>query len=237
MKSKVKTTRMIIEELAKEYLKDPEYVHGFINGEWVDRITNELKLKDLSDLELSNMWDMVYLTLENIFHYYDMDVDTRSIAIKYLDVKSAFLEVVNMDARRRQKEKKEKAKMKVVVLSNGKLQVKEIENNLKSLQDIVDGHIEIPFLSKKLFQYDIDIIINEEGKFIEGMKKEIALINHETNQVLDIIYGNCIFASHDEHGNTVSLNEEQIKIVMDELSCNVILNNGSESFTLKALFV
>ena len=36
--------------------------------------------------------------------------------------------------------------MQVIVLSNGKLEVKEIENTLEELQRIVGGYIEIPFL-------------------------------------------------------------------------------------------
>ena len=62
---------MIIEELAKEYLEASDYHRGFINGEWVERVTSELHLRELSDIELSNMWDMVYLTLDHKFNYYD----------------------------------------------------------------------------------------------------------------------------------------------------------------------
>ena len=38
--------------------------------------------------------------------------------------------------------------MKVLVLSNNKLEVKEIDNTLEELQKIVGGYIEIPYLSK-----------------------------------------------------------------------------------------
>lgn len=129
--------------------------------------------------------------------------------------------------------------MQVIVLSNGKLEVKEIENTLENLQSIVGGYIEIPFLAGIFNKYKINPIINEEGKFIEGLKPEIALIDGNTNKILDIVYGNCIFASHDTHGETIGLNEEQIEVVIEELKLDVTLtyqDNGKE-FTVKALFL
>lgn len=98
----METTRTIILNLAKNYLDDEKYQKSFITKEWVDRVTEALKLRELDDLELANMWDMVYLTLENEFHYYkERDA---ALSMKYLDVQSAFTEVVNVEARRRRGE-------------------------------------------------------------------------------------------------------------------------------------
>lgn len=128
--------------------------------------------------------------------------------------------------------------MKVLVLSNGKLEEKEIKNTLEELQKIVCGYIEIPFLSKTFFEHGIDVIINEEGKFIEGLKPEIAVVKNGTNQVLDLVMGNCIFASHDEEGNTTELNDKQIKIIKEELQIEVGLSNkNGDNFLAKALFI
>lgn len=129
--------------------------------------------------------------------------------------------------------------MRVLVLKNGKLQEKEIKNSLEELQSIVGGYIEFPFLGNKFRDNTIDVIINEEGKFIEGLKPEIAMVDRETKSVLDIVYGNCIFASHDEEGNTIGLNDEQIKIIMEELQMNVLLSykNNEKEFVVKALFL
>lgn len=128
--------------------------------------------------------------------------------------------------------------MEVLVLSNGKFETKEISNELEDLQKIVGGYIEIPFLSEVFNDNEIDVIINEEGKFIDGMKPEIAVIYGETNRLLDIVYGNCIFASHDDEGNTVGLNEEQKKIVMEELKTDVILTyEGEKRAFTKALIL
>lgn len=94
-------TRIVIRELAKQYLEDENYQRGFISNEWIRDITDTLHLKELDDEELSNMWDMVYLTLDNEqkFHRYSTkDIEEE---IKWEDVKSAFTEVVNIEARSR----------------------------------------------------------------------------------------------------------------------------------------
>lgn len=129
--------------------------------------------------------------------------------------------------------------MKVLVLTNGELKEKEIKNTLEELQSIVGGYIEFPYLSKVFSENEIDTIINEEGKFIEGLKPEIAIIDNKSGQILDVVYGNCIFASHDEEGNTIALNEEQIKIVTEELEMIIELMNKNtlENYNVRALFI
>lgn len=129
--------------------------------------------------------------------------------------------------------------MKVLVLSNGELKEKDIKNELEELQKIVGGYIEFPYLGKTFRDNIIDVIINEEGKFIEGLKPEIAIIDNERGQVLDIVYGNCIFASHDEEGNTIALNDKQIKIVAEELDAVIELMSKKtfKEFTVRALFI
>ena len=129
--------------------------------------------------------------------------------------------------------------IKTVVLSGGKLEVREIENTLENLQKIVGGYIEIPFLGGVFNKNKINPIINEEGKFIEGLKPEIALIDSNTKKILDIVYGNIIFASHDEVGNTIGLTDEQIKIVMMELNMEVNLTyqDSEKEFVVKGLFL
>ena len=129
--------------------------------------------------------------------------------------------------------------MRVLMLSNGKLETKEIENTLEELQKIVGGYIEIPFLSKVFVDNVIDTIINEEGKYIDGLKPEIAIVNSKTKQILDVIYGNCIFASHDIEGNTIALNDKQVEIVKEELNNEVVLydKNTDKKVLVKVLFV
>lgn len=123
--------------------------------------------------------------------------------------------------------------MKVLVLSNNNFEAREISNALGELQKIVGGYIEIPFLSRVFRDNGIDVIINEEGKYIEGLKPEIAVVDGETKQVLDVVMGNCIFASHDDEGETVGLTEEQLAIVLEELKLSVTLayTDGKDHMT------
>lgn len=126
--------------------------------------------------------------------------------------------------------------MKVLVLSNGELKEKEIENTLEELQGIVGGYIEIPFISKRFIDNTIDVVINNEGKYIEGLKPEIAIVNEKVGNVLDIVYGNCVFVSHDKEGNTIALTDEQIKVVMEELEMVVELTH-KDTMEGRALFI
>lgn len=128
--------------------------------------------------------------------------------------------------------------MKVLVLNDNNLETKEIDNTLEELQKIVGGYIEIPFLSKRFNDNGIDVIINEEGKFIDGLKPSIAVLDGETEQLLDVIYGACVFVSHDSEGNTMALDEEQTKIVMRELQMDVALTQEGtgKKFPAKVLF-
>ena len=129
--------------------------------------------------------------------------------------------------------------MKVLVLSNGELKEQEIGNELEDLQKIVGGWIEIPFLSQKFLDNGIDTIINEEGKLIEGMKAEIAIVDEKHGSILDIVYGNCIFASHDEAGETIGLTEKQMQVVSEELETVIELMNKRtlEEFEVRVLFI
>lgn len=127
--------------------------------------------------------------------------------------------------------------MKVLILSNNELKEQEIENTLEALQEVVGGYIEIPYLSEVFAENDIDIIINDEGKFIEGLKAEIAIVKEGANEVLDVVMGNCIFASHNDEGDTVSLTDEQIAIVQNELKMEAVLTVNGKSGIAKVLFI
>lgn len=127
--------------------------------------------------------------------------------------------------------------MKVLVLSGSIIEEKEIKNTLEDLQQIVGGYIEIPFLSRTFNENKINIIINEEGKFIEGLEPEIAVV--KDGKIVDVVYGNCVFASHDNEGNTIELNEEQKRIVKEELNTDIILKDQSKDahYLVRALFI
>ena len=129
--------------------------------------------------------------------------------------------------------------MKALVLSNGEFKEKVIGNELEDLQEIVGGYIEIPYLGDTFRKNGIDVIINEEGKLIEGLKAEIAIVDKESGKIIDIVYGNCIFASHDEAGETIELTKEQTQVVTEELETVIELMNTKtfEEFEVRVLFI
>lgn len=127
--------------------------------------------------------------------------------------------------------------MKVLVLTDGKFETKEIGDDVADLQKIVGGYIEIPFLKEVFTKNGIDVIINEEGKFIDDLRPEIAVVDRLTNKIFDVIVGNCIFASHDEEGEMVELNEEQYNIVMNELQMGAFLGYKGKEYVTKVLYI
>lgn len=98
-------TRIVIRELGKQYLESENYQKGFIPQEWINIVSDTLHLKELSDEELTNMWDMVWLTLDSEQRIVEYDYKDIKEAIKWEDVKSAFTEVVNQEARNRRGER------------------------------------------------------------------------------------------------------------------------------------
>lgn len=89
----------------------------------------------------------------------------------------------------------------------------KIKNDLKVLQDIVGGYIEVVQLTK-----DIDIVCNEEGK----------LIKLEPNLMFDYDYiaGDVVLCGHNNDGEFTSLTKEQIQTALAELADKSIINIG-----------
>jgi hypothetical protein len=114
--------------------------------------------------------------------------------------------------------------MRAIVLENGILKEKEIENSLETMQEIVGGWIERAYMFERFIQERIDPIINEEGKLI-GLEPQVAVLDRDGNRVLDLIMGNCVFVSHDDEGNTIGLTDRQINIIREELGREVFIPN------------
>lgn len=107
----------------------------------------------------------------------------------------------------------EKNKVLGIVKEPGKeAVVKEIELNIGILWQIVNGRIEIVgFPGLK----NVDIVLNEVGK-LSGEKPNIYLPEYD-----DVLVGTIIIVGYDEENDaTVSLNEEQIKAVLDYMKAN-----------------
>lgn len=82
--------------------------------------------------------------------------------------------------------------------------VKEIENGLKPMQDLVGGYIEI-------FPWDgLDVVVNEEGK-LQALTPNRVVASPDGTKVLDILVGTFFITKHDEEGDSISLNDEDIE--------------------------
>ena len=58
--------------------------------------------------------------------------------------------------------------MRVIVKEPGKAsKVKEIENALAAFQKAVGGYIEVVYPSRKIFESDVLIVCNKEGKLLD----------------------------------------------------------------------
>ena len=106
------------------------------------------------------------------------------------------------------------SKIKIIFKEPGKpCEVKEIENELKVLQELVGGLIEVINFD------DLLLICNEEGK----------LMNLEPNLLFefDYIAGNCLLVGDDfENGEFKSLTDYEIEEYSRILNNNNLLNKG-----------
>ena len=104
--------------------------------------------------------------------------------------------------------------MKILYKEPGKpCEVKEIENTLEVMQELVGGLIEVVCWD------DVLLIFNEEGK----------LMNLEPNLMFefDYIAGNCLIVGDDfENGEFKSLTDEEIEKYSKELNKHNLLNKG-----------
>lgn len=120
----------------------------------------------------------------------------------------------------------------VYINMDGEVGVRNVSPEYKSLQDLVGGLIEIPFISHKFTKNDIDIIINEEGKLL-SLTPQIAIM--ERGKIVDIICGPVVFIGFEgETGNSVSLTYDQIEFLQTEIfnGRRAIVQLGDENYEL-----
>ncbi len=95
-----------------------------------------------------------------------------------------------------------------------KPQVQEIEHSLSAMQKLVtpehmtSGCIELVYMPELADEHKIDMYVNEEGKF-NGCKANFPIFGGR-----DIAFGPVFFSTADDEGETVSLSDEQVKVVL-----------------------
>lgn len=103
--------------------------------------------------------------------------------------------------------------MKVLVITTkGEYEEREIDNNLKTLQDIVGGYIEYVDIS----QDGLQMIVNEEGKLMDlEYNLGATLLYNTTHLYNDMILGNAIIVNTDDEGENKSITKEDIDTVKE----------------------
>lgn len=115
----------------------------------------------------------------------------------------------------------------IVKRPNENIKLEYIENNLENLQNIVEGYIEYPFISK-LHNKGISIIVNEEGRLID---LEPSVVVFKNGRIEDYIYGNIIFIGNkdtDDGLENDNLSDEQIDFIKNNIfnGLKCIITNG-----------
>lgn len=123
---------------------------------------------------------------------------------------------------------------KILKLNAETLQLEEIKvnNNIvtcEELHNAIGGNFEHINFNENFIKNRIDIWVDEEGK-LKDLKPSIALIN-QGKQIVDVLAGDVIFTSTDELGNTLSLHDNQIKIIKEEIkyTCMLAIQNNNDS--------
>ena len=103
--------------------------------------------------------------------------------------------------------------IKVIVKEPNKIPVlKEIEGDLKSMQVLVGGRIEVVTINH---DPKILLICNEEGK-LKGLKANIAIRG-------DRVVGTVFFALGDDEGGIVGLEDGDLEIIQERIGIGVKL--------------
>lgn len=109
-----------------------------------------------------------------------------------------------------------------------KIETLEVDSlDYTDIQKIVGGTFEIPFLSEKLSENNIDCFINDEGKFLDiGIS---AVIVDKEQNILDYIKGNILMIGHNKEGETVGLTDKQYDYLINtylKITNAIISDNG-----------
>lgn len=125
--------------------------------------------------------------------------------------------------------------MRVIGKKFGKTpEVMEIGEELREIQEFVEGYIEIPFISSEFSNRGIVVVVNEEA-IIKELKTTLALVRND--KIVGTLKGQYFFCSIDGDDFS-SLNDEQIKFIMNNMVFNrVVCGDGAEIDMLDVLHI
>lgn len=113
------------------------------------------------------------------------------------------------------------SKIQVMVKNVGEPpKVETIESDYKAMQAVVGGLFDCVRLPN-----NIDMWVNDEGLILD---LPLNLRMYYQGELYNMICGNAFFASTNDEGDTVALNDEQIEFIQKALSleCHIIRPDG-----------
>jgi Zn-dependent peptidase ImmA (M78 family) len=129
---------------------------------------------------------------------------------------------LNIQEQTKEKEKQMKDKIKILIKEPYKKPyIKEVEDELKSFQDIVGGYIECVGCPTA---EDVDIVCNEEGK-INNLPGNFFVPEYE-----DCIVGTVFAVGYNDEGDWISITEDQTKRVSEYME-KYALQEGEELYS------
>lgn len=96
------------------------------------------------------------------------------------------------------------------------IEVVPFNEELEYLQNLVGGYIEHFIIDDELDMLNIDMWINEEGKFRSDFLPSFALMHD--GSLYDVIMGPCVFSKYNDEGETLGLSLNEMNVVIDWLN-------------------
>lgn len=97
----------------------------------------------------------------------------------------------------------------------------KLAKDYKDMQKFVEGYIERLALPLIVDGQEYDVFLNEEGKFIEGLRPSIIISRN--GKIADIVMGNYFISKSNKMGETVSLSDEEITKITKYIQDNTVV--------------
>ena len=101
------------------------------------------------------------------------------------------------------------------------VQIKEINNDYDTFSNLVDGYLELPYITQDLLDNGIDFICNDHFRFQENLQPTLFFEKNKT--INDYIMGTCFFTAHNNKGENISLTDDQISFILKKIKYGNII--------------
>ena len=128
--------------------------------------------------------------------------------------------------------------IRIFKIENGDIFSKEIKGDLESLQKEVGGSEIITLCPywPELDEIGIDLYADDNGMLVESPKYSLVEVDDKTGEIKYGVFGNVIFAGHDDDGNTIGLTDEQMAFITDHLKIAGYARYGNDRSTMSICY-